>query len=331
VIPVTVLDHPRVRGGCFTVEASRAALEDALTRVYSTDAHLQLAIAPRWGHRRLTRDDIGRTPIELRALAIDLDMPDHAPITPEFCAAVTRAWEALSPPRRPFCSFTRHGARWWWLLAELFAIATDEDAATYRARYLALCDELERTVLGQQGLACDRSCSDWQRLHRAPHATRDACGLPEELPMLGAPNAVGVIELPPLPSTHTTVAGRRPAIKRTPGAPLGALFDALDEAGLIVRQRDAESFVITCPRGELHTTGLRGDGSTLLWLPKGPEWTGPPGWIDCKHNGCCGIRDARSWRRAIAKLSSAMPAASAAGIVSECVGQAGGERSSDAT
>ena len=301
---VAVLATPFVRGGVATIECERLELGDALTRAWPTDAHLQLATSPRRPRSRLTVADVGRAPIALECVAFDIDTPGHAPITPEWCDEL-RAKLPAAPPA-PLLSFTRNGARLWWRLASPLPIASEADARTWRARYLAQCDELERAA----GIVCDRSCSDWQRLHRAPHAKRDPGGAPERLDVVGDAHNIGAIELPAVsaPEHRTpTPPPRREQSERYGG---GVTCDAtsvstpllrgLERAGLIVGPGPtAGSLRIVCPYDLAHTTGTPGDGSTLYYAPSS---FGGGGWIHCKHR-CGKIRTARDWRRRIARYT----------------------------
>ncbi len=299
---VTCLDHARVRGGLATIECEQMPLGDALERAWPSDAHAQLATSSRFRRRRLTSGDIGRMPIELRAIAFDFDTAGHAPVTPAWRAQFAERATAAAPGC--FIYFTRGGARIVGQLLDPFAIGTELDARMWRARYAAKCDDFMRF-----GLEPDRSCADWTRLFRLPHAARDG-GAPEAWPTMGDLHAIGVIDLPEAPAAKlspraasTPLAKRERSERARPEQCMTPppLLEALRSAGLVVGPGPAPgSLRIICPRDLAHTTGTPGDGSTIYYAPR--DYCGS-GAIHCKHGHCDAIRTARQWRRSIASYS----------------------------
>jgi hypothetical protein len=302
-----------ISGGSNVIEAERMGLTAALQREWPSDGHFQ-ACAGKWRNRRLTAGDLGQSPIVMSCFVVDLDAPGH--LADEAWRAETAA-KIAALPGSPFAYFTRGGARVIWLLQTPFIVGTQEDARTWKARYEAACDLLQREF----GLEPDRSCSDWQRLFRLPNVVRD--GVRQDFGMMGDAAAIGNFELPeaaapsrngrgtmhrrPLPEgqdrkrgdSSSSVTPRRPAPPNWPRPVVdrGILFDLLQARGDIVGERHDGSFVIVCPRDRFHTTGAAGDGSTLLYPP---AVFGGPGAIHCFHAGCTDLRSAKEWRREIA-------------------------------
>lgn len=268
--------------------AVTAALGEALTRRFRTDAHFQAASSPLG--RRLSSKHIGAVPISMGALCIDLDGPGHLAGDDWIAETDAAIRHVLEAHPGGFAYRTRGGWRLLWRLPEAFEISSAADAAEWKARYLIACDY----IADRFGIECDRSCADWSRLFRLPHATRDVGGQPEELPTIGDASAIGVFVLPraedmcprtPLALEPGAPAAQMPRVdvghvSSRPGACL--LYRLLAERGDILRPRGDRAFVIRCPNVGHHSTGRDGDGSTLLYLPEGTGY----GVIHCKHSGC---------------------------------------------
>lgn len=151
---------------------------DALTREWPTDAHFVAYSA----ERRLSGRAIEHGPVRVGALVLDVDGPDHGR-TPEWDAALLEKAGGL--PGAPFGYFTRGGARFLWRLAQPFVVADVDDAEAWARFYLLAAVE----VAAVTGIVADPACSDWTRLYRLPHATRDGavqrhgwvCGSPTSI------------------------------------------------------------------------------------------------------------------------------------------------------
>jgi hypothetical protein len=193
---VTLLRDAHVPGGA-AGEGRVVPLAKALRAAYGTDVHLQAAVAD---GRRVTHGDIGQEPIVIECLMLDVDGPEHTP-TDEWRAELRGKIEALIEVHPgAFAYETRGGARIVWRLAEPFPITSPADAARWRSAYLGVCAQLEH----EHGIAADIACSDFTRLHRAPHATRDHERGPERRPTLGDAFALGVFVLPEAPQLGNT-------------------------------------------------------------------------------------------------------------------------------
>jgi hypothetical protein len=82
---------------------------------------------------------------------------------------------------------TRGGYRLVARLVRDHAIDSDAAKRSWRCWYLRQLGYLSRAF----GIVGDPACDDWTRLYRLPRATRDPRGTPEDLPLVGDPQAVG--------------------------------------------------------------------------------------------------------------------------------------------
>lgn len=295
--PATILRTKFIPGGQRD-GALTAPLGDALARQHGNDCHFAAYTSPL--RTRLTRAHIGETMITMGALVVDVDAPAHD-ATPEWRAAeAPKVGLVVARGAAPFVYFTRGGYRLVWALGQPFEISSDDAAAEWSARYLAALDALQRDFQ----ISGDRSCCDWQRLYRLPHATRAAGGVPEALPTIGDPHALGAFELPEVEKAPTLAPGRRPAKTQVlepataqPPGERGGLFDLLDPRGDVLRPLRPGVWVVRCPNEAEHTTGRTGDTSTVLYEANG---IGAPGMIVCRHASCQALKSARAWRRVMA-------------------------------
>jgi hypothetical protein len=291
-LKVTVL-RSRYEPGGSTEGVSTVSCVEALLRHFRCDAHMQLATSPLGC--RLTAKHVGQVPITLGCIASDWDAPNHE-VTPAWRVESRELVTKLFMAHSGYYYETRGGGRLLWMLAEPFEINSANDAAQWRARYLAACDWLTTF-----GIIADRSCSDWQRLFRLPHSTRDPGGKPENLPVIGSVDAIGAFKLPPanqVPRPVASVSERHGSGVSTNPKIQTPLLDALVTAQLVLGDGPVPgSLRIICPRDKHHTTAAPGCGSTLYYPPD--TWDGS-GWIHCLHDHCSGMRTAAQWRRAIA-------------------------------
>lgn len=152
---VTVAD-PYVKSG---TPAAAMCTDDLFTCAIETDAHFTAYEPTTEPPTRLKSDSTPRPSMVL--LVADLDAPGHAR-TPESDADM-RA-KAAHLPGEPFGYFTRGGARLVWTI-DPHPVVAEEWSRFYLLALVA--------IAAASGLVADPACSDWTRLFRAPHATRD--------------------------------------------------------------------------------------------------------------------------------------------------------------
>jgi hypothetical protein len=160
----------------------------ALQSRYATDAHVAGYYVPSVP-RRLDGGAPGH-PVDgaplvvaMAFLIIDLDGPDHQAPPAWRSHLAERVERALAEHPGGFSYETRGGGRLVWRRAAPFVITTESDARTWKLTYWRTLLYLSR----RYGLVGDPSCADWTRLYRAPHATREPGGKPEQLPTVGDP------------------------------------------------------------------------------------------------------------------------------------------------
>lgn len=300
---LTVLRDRYVRGWPSHDEGERVyacSLEAALTREYSSDAHFAAYTAPM--ARRLTSGAVGCTEVTMHVIVFDVDDPaTHG--TPEPASEEWREEQRARCRRldreHPGAFFydTRGGYRCVYRLREPSVISSPQDATEWRQEYAVIRENLLRRF----GVSVDPACSDWPRLFRLPHATRDRDSGPERRPTYGDPCNIGRLhvraELCDIEAARAaSKAFREPrgyAFSGSSGATEGLLFHALRARGDILREHGANAFVIRCPNHEQHTSGRIGDGSTVLYPPAPGEHVGA---IHCLHAHCVGLT-VRDWVR----------------------------------
>jgi hypothetical protein len=303
---VGVLAHARVRSWPTYPEggAARAMpLSVALTHTYATDAHV-VQYAPPRGRRlstgALEREDGGAV---IGAILFDVDhAPQHAAGGSGADMDTEEWWTCecgKAAPLETFAYRTRGGYRLAFFLGAPFAVTTPADAEQWTRFYLSSVAYLRRV----HGITAD-PVADWTRLFRLPHATRDEGGVPEDLPAVGDPFALGVW-MPRITAEDIAAAAtlrrrkveRRPDIERAPSNYMGrgVLFHAFLVRGWIGACLDAAEgrFAVRCPREAEHSKRSAGiDTSTVLWLPAGGDEVG---WLYCAHTGSghdrWGVRD----------------------------------------
>lgn len=161
-------------------------LPEVLTTDFRTDVHFAQYSNPEVT-RRLCDDvlkpeysealaQIGGA-VRMQVVVFDIDVPGHGDVTEEWRDAELVKIGKLP---QPFVYFTRHGYRIVQTLTEPFAIDSKAAATRWTDFYLQSCAYLKRV----HDIHAD-PVGDWQRLFRAPHATRDEGGSPERLPFVG--------------------------------------------------------------------------------------------------------------------------------------------------
>lgn len=183
-------------------------LGDALTRAWQSDAHFTAYHAPTRARRLSGTSPSGRAVWSLGEiprmglLVVDVDHEDthaankrrkaagQAKLTvPDAWRAAERAKvDALRAAHPGVVMYeTRGGYRLVARLARDHAIDSDAAKRSWRCWYLRQLGYLSRAF----GIVGDPACDDWTRLYRLPRATRDPRGVPEDLPLVGDPQAVG--------------------------------------------------------------------------------------------------------------------------------------------
>jgi hypothetical protein len=272
---------------------------EALSRGFDTDAHAVGYVATRGGRPwpwRLVSEAAGASGLEITMmwLLVDVDAPGHRSI-PEWRGAIAARVAGL--PGSPFAYFTRGGLRLVWRLREAFPIRSPADAWRWRLAYLAFLDQLER----EHGIAADRACCDWTRLHRLPRVVRD--GELQEHPTIGDPTRIGVIELPPAPEAdahQSPLCGHEHEPRGRVGkigcdaSGSGLLERLLRDRGDVVGERAMHNSVIAlvvrCPNAAAHAPGHGESGDHALLFG------GPVGRLLCQRTACSGI-DGEAWLR----------------------------------
>lgn len=274
-------------------------LGDALTRTYDTDAHFAAYVTP--NGRRLGREaiDAGLRPV-LGVCAFDVDCPaTHGTSEPApdwwrwQLRERLRALAAAHPG--PLFYETRGGARILYR-RDPFVVESAERARRWSQEYAVAVAYLKRRF----GIEADPACGDWQRLFRAPRATRDRAEAPENWPIVGDPHDVGELFIEPSVEDLETAAQNCPAFYvtgRTDYVPTehtaGLFFRLLFLRGDVFEEREPGVFVVRCPNDAEHSSGRPGDSSTLLYPPAGGYALGV---IHCKHAHCSG-KTAHDWLR----------------------------------
>lgn len=259
------------------VRAAYMPLAEALSRTFTTDAHVQLVSCPTVPHR-LRKDALGKLTDGVPIVALLFDVDAH-----ELAADERNAWwqaeqvkiaALLAAHPGAFVYRTRGGYRIVYLLAEAFVVRTDADGKAWHWFYQRCCLHLARAFAID---GADIGCKDWTREFRLPHATRDHGGKPENLDTIGNPHAIDFwayspdatsldTDLATARQLHQRFAEQHPGTKNSPyGAIVKALRTALEPptpaaapAGQYVGRETA--------RGR---TALDRECSALASMPKG--------------------------------------------------------------
>lgn len=185
-------EHPQGRPAVYMPPA------EVFVQHYPTDAHYAAYSVPGVPRRLATAEalvqlaDQGGVPMVLAVF--DLDAPDHQ-ATEGWLDEQLQKFDALWEQHPGmFVYRTRGGYRLVWRLSEPFVLLDPGDGARWRRRYQRWCCYLARRF----DLVADPSCADWTRLYRAPHATREPGGQPEQLPVWGYPGELGPWGVEPL-------------------------------------------------------------------------------------------------------------------------------------
>lgn len=177
-------------------------LSEVLSKDFPSDAHFCPYSVPRFPYR-LTSEAPGRVGgVPLVAACFDVDCPkeekgpDGKADGPGWVLyELPKIADLLRENPGGFVYFTRGGYRVVYRLPEPFVIHTREDSEEWTRRYLGWLASLAR----RYEITADVKCGEWQRLYRAPHATREKGQGPERWEVIGNPRALGVWEYTPSP------------------------------------------------------------------------------------------------------------------------------------
>lgn len=278
-------------GEAYTVDAGRA-----FRRTYTTDAHCVAYVSST--PRRLCSDAVGKTDITLGAIIIDVDCPavhgSSEPAPDEWRrdeAAKVHTFDVAHPG--VFAPDSRGGYRLVLAPPEPVEIHDGNDVAAWRRFYRLVLAYLERRF----GIVGDAACSDWSRLFRMPHATRDPKAGPEQRATFGDPNHIGIFTFEPsdadVRKVDKVIRARHETT--TAEASMGRFGDGLFYWLFKLRgERLPEAprggwIVSECPNGAQHT--VKSNTYTVVYPPK---FGGEIGNVHCMHGHCVDLC-ARDW------------------------------------
>lgn len=265
-------------------------LGEALERSYSTDAHFTAYTTP--NGRRLRREALDQgVSVELPAIFFDFDCPTtHGSKEPapeswrrELREKVCRLFDAQGAG---FYYETKGGARVVYRQEEPSVIASHEDALEWSRGYVVLVANLKRRF----GLDADPSCKDWQRLFRAPRATRTPGGKPENWPTFGDPACIADLFIE---ATAEDVEAAKRASKdfrtdrsrnlEAPGAVVEGLLPVLLRMRGELGSAADDGWICLCPNRAQHTVKTDGTDTTIVYPARDG---GELGAIHCLHAHC---------------------------------------------
>jgi putative DNA primase/helicase len=205
--------------------ATHLTLAVALTRDFGTDAHCQSVCVP-GAPFRLKKAAIPKLTggVPITAFLVDVDGPDHAADDAWFRGERTKIEALFASHPGGFCYRTRGGYRLCYELSG-HVIRDDDDGHRWRLYYHRCLLHLARDF----GIVADPACSDWTRLFRLPHATRDKSHGPEQLETIGEPQAIGAWTYTPgsvaqdiatVRELHASFLASNPDTKTSPWAPV---------------------------------------------------------------------------------------------------------------
>lgn len=192
---VLAVRNPYVRSG----ESSEllvgvGRLSDMLTIAFSDDAHFAAYEAStRLKHTALANN--GRVMMQLLVFDVDCAASHkagggsaaHPAPNDWFEKERHKLTKLLKRHPAAFIYRTRGGYRIVYKLRSPHVV-TEETKRLWSTFYVRCCAYLARSF----DIVCDCMCSDWTRLFRVPHATREVGGAPEQRETLGDPASVGV-------------------------------------------------------------------------------------------------------------------------------------------
>jgi putative DNA primase/helicase len=164
-------------------------LSKVLTTRWAFDARFMACSVPAIQYK-LRKEAVRQLtdPVPMTVLALDVDAHEVPEAEREIWWLEQRVAVGRVLEEHPggFCYRTRGGYRLIWTLEPPQPIS-DEDGAAWQVFYLRIVLHLWRAF----GIQCDPQTSNWTRIWRAPHATRDSKTGPEEHETIGDPEKVG--------------------------------------------------------------------------------------------------------------------------------------------
>jgi hypothetical protein len=293
-VKFTVMRHAKIRSWPRHEHGSRAFIVDAalaLRRDYTVDAHFWPGASP--NERRLSSGAAGKVRVALEAFVGDFDCAEVHGTT----HAVPDAWrvaereklqdlDAAHPGAVAYDS--RGGYRVILALTEPVEIHDDEDVDAWIRFYRIALAYLARRFR----MVGDPACSDWTRLFRLPHATRDPKTGPERRATFGDLDRIGVLEFDPsdqdIDKAAATLKPRGPRTLKFSAndggtAGDGLLFHLLDAAGDMGSDAPRGGRVIRCPNRSKHTVASDWTDATVWYPPAAGKQIGA---IFCQHAHC---------------------------------------------
>jgi hypothetical protein len=275
------------------------SLADVMTRSFRHDAHFTAYFVPNRPYR-LSRDAIsidGGVTMVLFIADIDCEQSHLASGGQGDTPASDDWWlgelAKLTALRQAFPGAyiyrTRGGCRVVYRLPAPVVLDSIEAVARWKSTYLSWCAALRLRF----GIHADPACHDWQRLYRAPHATRTQGGQPEARETLGSPYQLGRWTCEPtaeeqqlagtLAKRATTLRRSRPRAAPVTRAGDGILFYAFQARGWIGYTIEVGKWAVACPWEDQHSKGTRFNTSSILYAPGEGETLG---WLHCSHAHC---------------------------------------------
>jgi hypothetical protein len=302
----------------------------ALTRPFTTDAHLAAYSVPQLPYR-LSTSAVGHPDlpdgVAMVLAMFDIDGHTYGDIEDWWRAERPKVMTLRSRHPDTLAYRTRSGYRLVGIPPEPIILRTQEDVEAWRQRYLTWVAYLARVF----AIDADPSCQDWPRLHRLPHATREVDDQPEDHEVIGDAPHVGVWD-PEITAEDVTRAaslGKRASTRARRAWPAvtysstgeGLLYQAFSARGWVGDAIEPGKWAVRCPWSGEHTNGEDFDTSTVLWAPGSGEEVG---WWYCSHAHCQG-RDLKDVL-ALFTPSELDRAREAVGIPDRCHPRKGGLR-----
>lgn len=263
----------------------------ALDRDYTTDAHFTAYSSPN-GHR-LNCDafDHGLS-VAMTCVVFDVDAPGHEKkfiADPWRLDLRERVLRLNNVHPGAFFYETKGGARLVYQQEHPMVLRSRDDAREWSQAYLVAVAHLGNEF----GIEADPACSDWQRLYRLPHATREPQQGPENWPRYHHTDNIGALEIEAThadldKATHKKPKVFRPAPKLTfiGGGGDGLLFRLLRLRGDVGKDAARGGWICNCPNRAAHTSDTDGTDSTVVYPAAYEKEIGA---IHCLHAHCAGI------------------------------------------
>jgi putative DNA primase/helicase len=241
-------------------------------------------------------------PMVLAAFDVDCDLSHRSSGAQTAVPAPDEWWLAELPKIAglrevhpgAFVYRTKGGYRIVATLSEPIVLRTALDDAAWTSTYVRWVAYLRRSF----GIFADPSCSEWVRLFRAPHATREGSAVPEERETIGDAAAVGPWYCEPTPEDielAATLKRKKPTpakrVRKEPSPTTctdegGVLFHAFAARGELGQQVSPGKWAVICPWIDRHSRGAPLDSSTVLFGPRIEEGE-ELGWLHCSHGSYC--------------------------------------------